>query len=146
MRRDELPTGQSDSPQHPRQTAQQTRPDDASELQLLREAVRQAKIQRARRRALSAHPELAPLADLIEADTPEQYAELAEQLATRLQGDEGNVADQSSQTTGLPVGASSVELEAPEPTDLEELVASGSYAAIARNPLLRAEYRKRYGI
>jgi hypothetical protein len=89
---------------------------------------------------------LSPFVDLLEADTPEQYEELANELAGRLQGDDGTAGEPSSQTTAPPVGAANAPIEAPEPCDLETLLAAGRYSTIAQDPVLRAEYRERYGI
>jgi hypothetical protein len=142
-RPDELPTVPSTSEQHPRpEHAKTPGPDDASELALLRAAVREAKMRRVKARALRDHPELSPFADLIEADTPDEYEAVAADLAARLGG--GNDAGTSDQTTGPPVGASCPAIEAPDEADLGTAVAAGNYAAIARDPVLRAEYRRRY--
>jgi hypothetical protein len=144
-----VPAGQSASPNaphHQTDAVASPRGQTDQELALLRAAVREMKMKRARRRALRDHPHIAPLADVIEADTPEQYAELAKELAARLQGEDATAGEPSSQTTAPPVGAGCPAIEPPEDRDLERLLAAGRYSVIAEDPALRAEYRRRFGI
>jgi hypothetical protein len=137
------PTGMSEAAQAPRpqQSKRTSGPDGGSERALIKAAIRETRLRRERRRALNAHPELAPVLDLIDAE-PEQYAEVAADFSARLRSG-SDAASPPPQTTGPTVGPANVALEDPYTADLEAAKQAGDFQAALRLQRLRAESETR---
>jgi hypothetical protein len=139
-----VPAGTSEAARTPRPQDQTRGQHGASERALIEAALRETRLRRARKRALREHPELAPVLDLIGADSPQQYRELAADLSARLRG--GDPASSPSLQPTVPtVGPSNVALEDPLEADLEAAHAAGDFAAVLKLKQLRAatETRRR---